>query len=83
MALLLCHTHYTLTQPETPRLFVNTLPNKNEKKQVLWMYSHLNSQCQTPGLKLNRQHGQHNAHTNTDIIFTCIHSEALYSAIHL
>ena len=29
MALLMCHTHYTLTQPETSGLIVITLPNKN------------------------------------------------------
>ena len=28
MALLMCHIHYTLTQPETLGLIDNTLPNK-------------------------------------------------------
>ena len=31
MALLMCHTHYTLTQPETLGLIDDTLPNKNLK----------------------------------------------------
>ena len=29
IVLLMCHTHYTPTQPETPVLIDNTLPNKN------------------------------------------------------
>ena len=74
LALLMCHTHYTLIQPETPGLIVITLPNKI-LKQMLWMYySHWDIQWQTPGLKLSRQHRKHNAHTNADIIFTCIQS---------
>ena len=35
MALLMCHTHHTLTQPETPGLIDNTLPNKNLKINVM------------------------------------------------
>ena len=35
MVLLMCHTHYTSTQPETPGLIDNTLPNKNLKKNIM------------------------------------------------
>ena len=38
MVMLMCHTHYTLTQHETPALIVNTWPIKINKKQMLWMY---------------------------------------------
>ena len=31
----MCHTHYTPTQPETPGLINNTLPNKNLKTNVM------------------------------------------------
>ena len=31
MAVVMCHTHYTLTQRETSGLIENTLPNKNLK----------------------------------------------------
>ena len=68
MVLSMCHTHYTPTQPETPGLIDNTLPNKN-LKQMLWMtfsliYSMANRQCQlwagifvvNPALKLKTTH---------------------------
>ena len=35
MVLLLCHTHYTLTQPETLGLIENTLLNTNLKTNVM------------------------------------------------
>ena len=35
MVLLMCHTHYTPTQPETLGLIDNTLPNKNLKRNVM------------------------------------------------
>ena len=35
MVLLMCHTHYTPTQPETLGLIDNTLPNKNLKTNVM------------------------------------------------
>ena len=35
MVLLMCHTNYTPTQPETPGLIDNTLPNKNLKTNVM------------------------------------------------
>ena len=35
MVLLMCHTHYTPTQPETPGLIDNALPNKNLKTNVM------------------------------------------------
>ena len=35
IVLLMCHTHYTPTQPETPGLIDNTLPNKNQKTNVM------------------------------------------------
>ena len=35
IVLLMCHTHYTPTQPETPGLIDNTLPNKNKKTNVM------------------------------------------------
>ena len=35
MGLLMCHTHYTPTQPETLGLIDNTLPNKNLKTNVM------------------------------------------------
>ena len=35
IVLLMCHTHYTPTQPETPVLIDNTLPNKNLKTNVM------------------------------------------------
>ena len=45
MVLLMCHTHYTLTQPETLGLIYNTLLNKKLKTNV--MYSQCNIQWQT------------------------------------
>ena len=35
MVLLMCHTHYTLTQPETLGLIDKTLLNKNLKTNVM------------------------------------------------
>ena len=35
MVLLMCHTHYTLTQPETLGLIDNTLLNKNLETNVM------------------------------------------------
>ena len=35
IVLLMCHTHYTPNQPETPGLIDNTLPNKNLKTNVM------------------------------------------------
>ena len=35
MVLLMCHTHYTTTQPKTPGLIDNALPNKNLKTNVM------------------------------------------------
>ena len=35
MVLLMFHTHYTTTQPETPGLVDNALPNKNLKTNVI------------------------------------------------
>ena len=44
MALLMCRSHYTLTQPKTPGLIDNTLPNKKLKTNVMdvgpTLYSH-------------------------------------------
>ena len=39
MVQLMCHTHYTLTQPETLRLIDNTLLNKKLKTNVMYMYT--------------------------------------------
>ena len=38
MVLLMWHTHYTLTQPESLGLIDNKWLNKN-LKQMLWMYT--------------------------------------------
>ena len=43
MVLLMCHTHYTLTQPETPGLIGNTLLNKNLKTNVMDVHCILNA----------------------------------------
>ena len=39
MALLMCHIHYTPTQPEIPGLIDITLPNKNLKTTVTGVFS--------------------------------------------
>ena len=39
MVQLMCHTHYTLTQPETLGLIDNTLLNKKLKTNVMYMYT--------------------------------------------
>ena len=43
MVLLMCHTHYTLTQPETLGLIDNTLLNKNLKTNVMEVHCILNA----------------------------------------
>ena len=43
MVLLMCHTHYTLTQPETLGLIDNTLLNKNLKTNVMDVHCILNA----------------------------------------
>ena len=43
MALLMCHTHYTLTQPETPGMIDNTLLNTNLKTNVMDVHCILNA----------------------------------------
>ena len=43
MVLLMCHTHYTLTQPETLGLINNTLLNKNLKTNVMDVHCILNA----------------------------------------
>ena len=43
MVLLMCHTHYTLTQPETLRLIYNTLLNKKLKTNVMYINCILNA----------------------------------------
>ena len=43
MVMLLCHTHYTLTQPETLGLIDNTLLNKNLKTNVMDVHCILNA----------------------------------------
>ena len=49
MVLLMCHTHYTLTQPENLGLIDNTLLNKKIKNKcyVCTLYSQCNIQWQT------------------------------------
>ena len=80
MALLMCHTQYTLTQRKTPGLINNTLPSNNLKTGVMDVYSHCNIQWETseafvfdvdPALQLT---------DNTDRrLPSCISSEALYA----
>ena len=43
MVLLMCHTHYTVTQPETLGLIDNTLLNKNLKTNVMDVHCILNA----------------------------------------
>ena len=43
MILLMCHTHYTLTQPETLGLIDNTWLNKNLKTNVMDVHCNLNA----------------------------------------
>ena len=42
IVLLMCHTHYTLTQPETQGLIDNTWRNKNLKTNVMDVHCFLN-----------------------------------------
>ena len=67
--MLMCHTHYTLTQPETLVLIDNTLPlieifNGKQARQAFSMLTKIEIKQTTDK-------------TSTDIIFTCIHSKAL------
>ena len=43
MVLLMCHTHYTLTQPETLGLIDNTVLNKKLKTNVMYVHFILNA----------------------------------------
>ena len=43
MVLLMCHTHYTLTQPEALGLIDNTLLNKKLKLNVMDVHCILNA----------------------------------------
>ena len=78
MVLVMCHTHYTLTQPETLGLINNTLLNKNLKTNVMDVHCILNAILN--GKQTRRASSmltkigvkQDNARTSTDIIFTCI-----------
>ena len=79
MVLLMCHTHYTHTQPETLGLIDNTLLNKNLKTNDMDVHCILNaifngkqkrgasSMLTKIGVKQTIR-----APTSTDIIFTCI-----------
>ena len=69
IALLMCHTHYTLAQPETLGLIDITLPlieifNGKQVRQASSMLTKIEVKQTTDK-------------TSTDIIFTCIHSKAL------
>ena len=43
MVLLMCHTHYTLTQPKTLGLIDNTLLDKKLKTHVMYVHCILNA----------------------------------------
>ena len=91
MALLMCHTHHTLTQPETLGMIDNTLLNTNLKTNVMDVHCILNAifngkqtrRASSMLTKIEVKQTMHaewtmdNARTSTDIIFMCIHSEAL------
>ena len=82
IALLMCHTHYTLTQPETLGLIDNTLPNKKLKTNVMDVHCILiaifngKQARQASSLLTKIEVKQATDKTSTYIIFTCIHSEA-------
>ena len=82
IALLMCHTHYTLTQPETLGLIDNTLPNKQLKTNVMDVHCILieifnGKQARQASSMLTKNKVKQTTHkTSTDIIFTCIHCNA-------
>ena len=80
MVLLMCHTHYTLTQPETLGLIDNTLLNKNLKTDIIdvhcILYAIFNGkqtrQASSMLTKIGVKQTIRTTPTSTDIIFTCI-----------
>ena len=81
------YAHYTLAQPETLGLINNALPNKKNLKNVLDVHSIpieiFNGKQRGqrllcwPGFLIPHLYDTDNAGTSTDIIFRCIHAEAL------